>query len=728
MIPGMLPPSSRKIKWLFFIAIFSLSLLSCYSNKFPQSISASTKSLILHIPIDANYTSHSIIEIDGNDQLQAFCAGNDSSGNATYPYIICGYDIYCGAAPFGIFLKNIDLHVYIENNHAWNAINIYAAHGYYPSDIMLLNDTNIEILNNSVENGIIGVQLQNCTNITVISNTFKNDLYIGLGINDSSYTILRNNCFIACGVLLDGSLNQCRNQVIDTTNIMNGNGTLYYYKDLVGNISTTIQPKSEIILVNCSKTTINKVQCSSTGIGIIILYSSKISIQNSKFLNLSLYGIITNSSTDLTISDNEVQGTIYGFMVMSTTNTTITGNYAHNNIADGIVLTGNSSRIEFNDCIDNEAWGIKILRARNVTIERNAIIGNSNGGFLAMDNSTNITITRNTVNNNKNCGIEGQASTYINITQNDIENDTIGVFLQDVKNSITDLNNFIDNQAYQAYATWAVFLPDNTTQAWNNTAWGNYWSDYAVKYPNATKMNDTWNTPYTFTTATILNMTDFHPLVMPYQFPFASFHANATRAVAGQKVQFFFTGNSSNEPVILKWDFGDNTTSFVSQNPTHVYVIPGNYTVSLDVTDVQGVHDFVQKLQYITIEPDIHPFANFTCSMTRISVGEIVDFHFTGIIGNAPANITWKIMNDTITTTSLGFQYRFNQAGNFSVTLTVIDYDGEHSTFTVYIMVYAPISMVPLYSVIMILIMTGCLIALIKTINRRRNPPEVTIH
>ena len=38
------------------------------------------------------------------------------------------------------------------------------------------------------------------------------------------------------------------------------------------------------------------------------------------------------------------------------------------------------------------------------------------------------------------------------------------------------------------------------------------------------------------------------------------------------------------------WDFGDGQTSTL-QNPSHVYATPGSYTVTLTVTNSDGVSD-----------------------------------------------------------------------------------------------------------------------------------------
>ncbi len=80
--------------------------------------------------------------------------------------------------------------------------------------------------------------------------------------------------------------------------------------------------------------------------------------------------------------------------------------------------------------------------------------------------------------------------------------------------------------------------------------------------------------------------------------PAVEFSASGTKGVAPMSV--YFTDLSSNVPTSWSWDFGDNSISF-AQNPTHTYNNPGNYTVSLTVTNADG-SDTETKVSYITVE------------------------------------------------------------------------------------------------------------------------------
>lgn len=74
----------------------------------------------------------------------------------------------------------------------------------------------------------------------------------------------------------------------------------------------------------------------------------------------------------------------------------------------------------------------------------------------------------------------------------------------------------------------------------------------------------------------------------------------------GEDAPFFGAAKGGVEPYHYEWDFGDGTTLQL-RNATHVYTQPGNYTVTLTVTDAAGtVQDVAHTVQVFP------PDANFT--------------------------------------------------------------------------------------------------------------------
>lgn len=105
--------------------------------------------------------------------------------------------------------------------------------------------------------------------------------------------------------------------------------------------------------------------------------------------------------------------------------------------------------------------------------------------------------------------------------------------------------------------------------------------------------------------------------------PQASFTVNPTMAYPGDTI--FFTDLSLFNPDAWLWDFGDGDTSHV-QNPWHIYVLPGVYTISLEVSNGYGsTTEFRPLYVYILPLPPM-PKAWFAADVTTIFTGESVTF------------------------------------------------------------------------------------------------------
>ena len=85
--------------------------------------------------------------------------------------------------------------------------------------------------------------------------------------------------------------------------------------------------------------------------------------------------------------------------------------------------------------------------------------------------------------------------------------------------------------------------------------------------------------------------------------PVAKFTSNVTSGRAPLTVAF--TDKSTNYPTSWKWTFGDGTNSTV-KNPTHRYLVQGNYTVRLIVANNAGSNS-TAKTNYINVTTNTGP-------------------------------------------------------------------------------------------------------------------------
>jgi PKD repeat protein len=131
-----------------------------------------------------------------------------------------------------------------------------------------------------------------------------------------------------------------------------------------------------------------------------------------------------------------------------------------------------------------------------------------------------------------------------------------------------------------------------------------------------------------------------------------------------------FTDQSTGQITSWLWNFGDGSTS-TQQNVTHVYTIPGKYTVNLTVTGPGGSNTSV-KINYITVTKHVKkPVARFD---QDVRAGRVpLNVHFTDKSLNNPTSFLWEfgdgsnstVENPSHVYTSPGFyRVRFTAANS----------------------------------------------------------------
>jgi PKD domain/CHU_C Type IX secretion signal domain len=137
------------------------------------------------------------------------------------------------------------------------------------------------------------------------------------------------------------------------------------------------------------------------------------------------------------------------------------------------------------------------------------------------------------------------------------------------------------------------------------------------------------------------------------------------------KVQF--VNNSVNGESYL-WDFGDNVYS-VDKDPSHIYYIPGNYIVSLTVTNISG-----QSVETLIIAVHQNPTAVFDVYPTEVTNNSQIvictNFSYYAV------SQLWEF-GDGTTSTEENPWHKFKSEGTYNITLIVTSNDGcvDSSTF-----------------------------------------------
>ncbi len=169
------------------------------------------------------------------------------------------------------------------------------------------------------------------------------------------------------------------------------------------------------------------------------------------------------------------------------------------------------------------------------------------------------------------------------------------------------------------------------------------------------------------------------------QAPVANFTATPRSGRSPLLVQF--TDTSTGNITSRLWEFGDGTTS-TERNPSHTYVKPGSFIVSLTVTGPGGSNTKTME-GFVQVNPPA-PVANFTATPRSGKSPLVVQFTDT-----STGNITSRLWNfgDGTTSTEQNpvHTYRFKNTGDFTVSLSVTGLDGtDTETKTNYIHLIPP--------------------------------------
>jgi PKD repeat protein len=154
-----------------------------------------------------------------------------------------------------------------------------------------------------------------------------------------------------------------------------------------------------------------------------------------------------------------------------------------------------------------------------------------------------------------------------------------------------------------------------------------------------------------------------HIRVIKPPMPVAGFEPD-TSGCSPLKVQF--VNNSINGESYL-WDFGDKVYS-TAQKPSHTYYTPGNYIVTLTVTNVSG-----QSVHTAIIKVYQNPTAVFNVYPTEVTNNsQIVVFSNNSYFND---NQLWRF-GDGLTSGEKNPFHKYESPGNYNVTLIVTTKDG----------------------------------------------------
>jgi PKD repeat protein/RNA polymerase subunit RPABC4/transcription elongation factor Spt4 len=158
-----------------------------------------------------------------------------------------------------------------------------------------------------------------------------------------------------------------------------------------------------------------------------------------------------------------------------------------------------------------------------------------------------------------------------------------------------------------------------------------------------------------------------------------------------------FSSDGSHDPdgtiTQYEWDFGDESEHSFEADPSHVYTLQGNYTVTLTVTDDDNVTDTDTTWCDIAPRPPIPdangPYAGIT--------GETISFSSAGSydIDGDIVEYRWSLGDGSGVFMEENLGHVFTEVGNFTITLTVEDNEGLTGTAITFCIIELPPNVMP---------------------------------
>ncbi len=141
-----------------------------------------------------------------------------------------------------------------------------------------------------------------------------------------------------------------------------------------------------------------------------------------------------------------------------------------------------------------------------------------------------------------------------------------------------------------------------------------------------------------------------------------------------------FTDQSTGSgPMTFGWDFnGDGNIDSAVEDPTYTYAAPGQYKVTLIVTNSVG-SDSVTRNNYVTVG---NPLAVVSFTAMPSSGPRPLTVQFTDTSSNSPTSWEWDFNDDGVPDSTLQnpLPFTYTVVGTYSVRLTVVNAGGTSST------------------------------------------------
>lgn len=167
--------------------------------------------------------------------------------------------------------------------------------------------------------------------------------------------------------------------------------------------------------------------------------------------------------------------------------------------------------------------------------------------------------------------------------------------------------------------------------------------------------------------------------------PTAQFSFLPTAPKLADTIQFTDLSNAYNGTIVSwSWNFGDGGTS-IEKNPTHKYQTYGTYTISLQVTDSNGLtRTKTASIIFIQNKPPSPDFSSSPSTPTTADTVQFMDLSY-----DTDGTVTawsWNF-GDGTSSTEKNPTHLYQKSGTYQVNLQVTDNDGTSNLKTASIII-----------------------------------------
>jgi len=358
-------------------------------------------------------------------------------------------------------------------------------------DAIYLTGTNMSVIDNVINNADYGVYVENAVNPELQDNIIDNAT-IGIYIHSSTNGLFEGNNMTECGVYFSNGQSIANLNHTFADNHVNEKPVYYALNEQA--LALDGADYGEIILVNCSDSSIDGGEFTWSTSALLIYHSDRIDISN-VHLSDQWYPVSLYQTNNLTIADSIFEGrvntaAIYasyadGFAVhngsfmqldgdaisIRNTNPYSVEQSHFSDIADSAIHTYSASdgTIQGNDFV-NATYGVRFAFTYNTLVHDCLFMWNTYGIHSTLESDNN-NATFNTIHDNE-YGIKMDDSYTWYIYNNTVRWNSYGLYITTTNDDQWIYNNtFALNAIHNGYDDGADYWDDRTDG-------GNYWDDY----------------------------------------------------------------------------------------------------------------------------------------------------------------------------------------------------------------------------------------------------------